>query len=70
MYRLPCRGEEAKLGGLPPERGRENNGRIVAGRDRGVDGCLAEETVEEGRQRLWCYRLFVMVSVLMFLKWL
>jgi hypothetical protein len=29
------------------------NGRIMAGRDRGVDGWRRD------RQRLWCYRLFV-----------
>jgi hypothetical protein len=53
-------GEEAKLGGLPPERGRENNGRIMAGRDGGVDGW---------RKRCWRKEgsgcgaaLFVMVS--------
>jgi hypothetical protein len=32
MYHFRIGWEEAKLGGLPPERGRENNGRIMAGR--------------------------------------
>ena len=48
-------GEEAKLGGLPPEGGREK------WPHRGPEGSwrrwLVEETVEEGRERLWCYRV-------------
>ena len=31
-------GEEATLGGRPPERGRGNNGHIMDGRSPGVDG--------------------------------
>jgi hypothetical protein len=34
----PSGGEEATLGGLPPEKGRGNNGRIMDGRGPGVDG--------------------------------
>jgi hypothetical protein len=35
---LPSGREEAMLGGLPTERGRGNNGRIMGGEGPGVDG--------------------------------
>ena len=41
-------GEEVKPGGLPPERGRGNNGRIMAGRDRGVDDWRKRRWRREG----------------------
>jgi hypothetical protein len=38
MSLSPSGGEEAMLGGLPLDRGRGNNGRIMEGRGPGIDG--------------------------------
>jgi hypothetical protein len=44
----PSGGEEATLGGLPPKRGRGNNGHIMDGRSPGVDGRRKRRWRREG----------------------
>jgi hypothetical protein len=63
---LPSGGEEATLGEGCPERDRENNGRIMGGRDSGVDDWWKRRWMREdgGCRASGCLSVMVLLLVM------